>query len=773
MLQKITIILIFCFSVGIGYSQNTTKLSGIVKDADTKEAIPYVTVAVYNNDKIINGTSGDENGKFSVKTPKTFSYIEVSFLGYKTKKINKIQLKNTKNLEILLKANQTELDEVVITAERTTTQLKIDRKVINLGKDLQQSGTNILEAFDQIPEIKTTGGRGSISLRGGQNVRVLVNGKPSSLETSELLEQISSSSVEKIEIITSPSAKNRADGLSGIVNIVLKKNAHLGLNLDVNAGVGTRRYNYGFNGNYGFSKINFRLNASRSSRDFENKETSYQTYKNGNTRNIFTDYTFEGDIKNIGTGIDLFLDDKNEISLDFKYTDNSHDLHNTSLYKNVPINNFKYFRKSEHHHKTTTFNTNYRRKFDNENHFIELDYNISYNDNFFPSSDYKNNALQYAQEFKNDNLLHNLALDYTLPISDKIKIESGFAWNGRTIDSKRFVKPKTGTNSKNNFNYTENIYGLYLLSKLNFGKLDVQAGLRYEYFKSNSENTIGNKKVDLQFSDVFPSLHFSYKVNDNNTFSLGYSKRVSRPNFWHVNPFQLGSPTYQHVANPALQPEFSDNFDFNYLFSRNKLTISTSAYYRYSKDIIKSITKIDDSGLETSIYDNLGTKNAYGVELNVNYKVASFLKSQISANYYTSNLHTTTDVTWSKVYSSDLLFRNTFKILKNLSADVSYKYSPKSQHSFSYQPAMDRVDVAVRAKFLNNRLTTSLRLTNVLKNNTYKEYTTTKNVTQQYFSENQYLKLGFLFSVRYKLFNNKYKNRNRKKRDYNYKGSKD
>ena len=248
---------------GQAFSQkNATTYGGSVKDSQTTELIPFATIAIYNNALLIDGTSTDANGEFQLTIDKKWTHLKVSFIGYETIQIDFENITHHNDIQITLHPVYNNLDEVVIQAEKTTTELKIDRKIINLGADLQQSGNSALEAFDQIPEIETDLGTGVISLRGAGNVRILVNGKPSPLNASELLEQIPASSIDKIEIITSPSAKHQANGLSGIINISLKKNINFGFNLNLNSSVGTKRYRYGMDSNYNFSRTNIRLSAS-------------------------------------------------------------------------------------------------------------------------------------------------------------------------------------------------------------------------------------------------------------------------------------------------------------------------------------------------------------------------------------------------------------------------------------------------------------------------------------------------------------------------------
>ncbi|WP_103068197.1 outer membrane beta-barrel family protein [Aquimarina sediminis] len=764
-------ILFFVLNSGLVYSQNTD-IKGVVVDYITKEKIPFATIALYDNDQLVDGTSTDESGNFELTTSKTFTNIRASFIGYDSYTVQLSDVSNVEDLVISLKVLQNELEEVVVEGERTTTELKIDRKVINLGADLQQAGATLLEAFDQITEVQTDLGTGSVSLRGSNNVRLLINGKPSALSTTETLEQISAAMVDKIEIITSPSAKNQANGLSGIINIVLKKNKALGLNVDLNSSVGTKRYGYGFNGNYNFSFLNFRVNASQGGREMDSEQTIHQVFNDNRRQSIYTPHVFNGMVRQIASGFDFFIDDNNEFSFEFNYTDDYHSFHNNSLYFNLTDRpDFNYLRRSSHDHKTLVFNSNYRTNFKKEGHFLELEYNSNTNTNDYPAIDFENNIFLFDENLQNDNTINFLALDYTLPLSDKINLEAGVLWNGKKVESSRSIHTDS-TNTNGNFEYEESLLGAYALTSFSIHKLDWKVGLRYENFESDSFNTTTLETTDLKFSNFFPSLHVSYKLNDNNTFNFGYSKRVSRPNIHHINPFQLGNPYFRWNANPNLKSELSDNFEVNYQFDKNMLNISSSVFYRHRKEIIERLTTIDTEGVQTISFDNIGTNQSYGIEMDVRYRIAPFWTMQGAANYYFSKINTTQLITWDELYQSNIIFKNTFKINKKISADISYRHTPKRQSTFSFVDSRNRVDFAARAKFLNNRLTGSLRIIDVFDRNLFHRTTITREVERKTIWRFQSQTFGVLLSLNYKLFKNTKasRNRNRKDRDYGDQG---
>ena len=216
-------------------------MRGTITDAATKAAIPFASIAVYDTaGLVVGGTVANENGVFEFKTGRNFTHLQVSFMGYETLRRQASELPRQHQVNLALNAKTEWLKDVTVNGKRTNTQLKIDRKIVNLGSDIQQSGVSALEAFDHIPEVETNIADGTVSLRGSENVQILVNGKPSSLSATELLQQIQAATIDRVEIITSPSGRYRADGISGIINIILKKEQSTGLNL-----TGARNHRHG------------------------------------------------------------------------------------------------------------------------------------------------------------------------------------------------------------------------------------------------------------------------------------------------------------------------------------------------------------------------------------------------------------------------------------------------------------------------------------------------------------------------------------------------
>jgi len=766
-MKKIGALILFLTVFSTVSLAQKTQLKGVVVDALTQEEIAFATIAVYNNSEIVDGNSADEKGRFQLLTNKKLTHIEVSFIGYKRKQLRVSDFQNLNELYIELTIDDNNLETVIIEGKPSTTQLKIDRKIINLGSDIQNSGVNALEAFDQIPEIETDIAAGTISLRGSDNIRVLINGKPSALSAVEVLQQLPTSHINKVELITSPSAKYQADGISGILNIILKKNSSLGLNLALNSSVGTKRHGYGISGNYNLESVNFRLTASKANRKMIDHQTIFREFTNGYTENIVTPYRFDGIVYTISSGMDLYIKDQHELSFEIDYIEDTHDYFNNSSFTYVTdANNYQSLRMMEHFHYNTIFNTNYRLKFDENSHFLEFDYNLNISNNDYPLSDLKNDLLLSKQFLTEDFVLQALAMDYTLPVSDKVIIETGLAWNSQALESQRLFSLEEGGETNNVFNYNEQVFGAYAMSKFSLGTLNLQAGLRYEYFKSISKNDVDDIETQQKFSNVFPSVHLSYVINDNTTLNLGYSKRVSRPNFHHVNAFQVVNPLFIWEYNPNVTPEFSDNIELSYQKRIQGFNLGLSTFYRHRKDVVLWRESVKDEK-PLFRYENSGIYNSYGVETTATYKVTGFWDSRLTVNYYFTKIAQSNLVTWDDTYSSTIQFKNTIEINKKITADISYLYLPKRQSSFNYVKPRKRLDLSVRGKFIANKLLVNLRLVDIFNSYKFKRISKTGRLNQTTIWDFQSQTSNFLLSLNYKLFENKGKTRQRKDRNYN------
>jgi len=600
----ITFIGLFVFT-----NLHSQSLSGIVTEKKSKITIPYATIVLKNTKGVfVKGTTSNDEGEYLLENLKNDSYIlEVSFIGFK-KYETKIRINGRTTQNIVLEENTEALNEVVITAERTTVEQLIDKKVINVGKDLLSGGGNAKTVLSQLSEVQVTQ-NGSISLKGNQNVNVLVNGKPSPLSTNELLQQIPAGDIHKIEVITSPSAKYQANGLTGIINIITQKKVRKGTSVNSNGSVNSLgAYAANVNYSYGKTKTNYKLGVSYNKDLFKNSNTQIRTGLHPFTQN--TNFEFNGGTYRANAGIDWFPNKFNEFSVGVDYTSNGHTLKNNSEYLQ---NNAKTQQNNlgEHLHNTLNFNTNYRHKFKNESDYIELDVQLSNNNNVLESN-FKPNLNTLDNKTDNDVFIANVALDYSGKINDKLQIESGFLWNSQDLNNSRyFLNPDETIAGRERFKNTKSTYALYGLVKYSLEKLKIQIGLRGEIFNRNAHLITNNKRVSSTYKDLFPSLHFSYLINDHHNLVFGYNRRTYRPSLSQVNPIAYQANEFSiSRGNPDLKPEFSNNFDISYTYHTNGFSLSPSFTYGVINDVILTKFTLNNDGVNLYTPVNNNTTDA-------------------------------------------------------------------------------------------------------------------------------------------------------------------
>ena len=772
-MRLITSLLCLFFTQAL-FAQNNFQLIGKIMDSTLGIPIEYATISVFKNKTIIDGLITDKDGAFQLQTITDFQYIEVSFVGYRTQKIAPTKVITKVPLTILLVPAAESLDAIEVTAERTTTQQLIDRKIINVGADLQQSGGNAMEIFDQIAEVQTDLSTGEIFLRGSSNVRILINGKPSSLSPSELLGQIPASEIDKIEVITSPSAKHQAEGISGIVNVLLKKERAKGLNLKLRSGIGTKRHNYGIEGNFNYKKVNFRGSYFQSQRNMDSKEWLNRNYNSGKIENIFAPHDYGDKVEKLAFGVDFVPNKHNEFSLGWDYTDDYHDFNNF-VYYTYPTGEpaIDYLRISQHFHKTTNLNANYRHKFNEEGHFLELDYNLNENDNQFPASNFITTTFLFDEFNSNQNQLHNFSLDYARPFSTNLLLETGSNLSKKQLDSDFLLSEANNEEQSGKFDYSEDILAFYSQIRWKKEALTIQGGLRYEYFQSEGNSPANINDVNYTFSNVFPSLHFNYDFSEFQKLNIGISRRLSRPNFYHINPYRQGNNYFNFIGNPQLVPEFSNNIEINYLLTKEQINLALTSFYRYRTDVIQRINAFSEDGFQELTHQNLGNKHSYGIESNISRNITTFWKMNLSANYYFTKISQEEFVTWHKLRSSFIQVRNNFDIGKKWKVDVSYAHTPKRQQAFQYILPRNRVDLAVRGYFFNKRLSANLRIQDILNINLMYRNTQTPTLYEESKWRFQSQTRGFLLNLSYQLLKNNSFSRNRKKRNYSHGGAVD
>ncbi len=705
----ITLILSTCF-LNLGFAQSpiggpnangslnkisTAKISGTVIDSITKQPVQYATVAliVASTRKIIDGTICDEKGQFSILKVAPGNYLlSVSFIGYRTFDISLPEIKeNNTDINagtIVISPEAKQLKEVIVLGKRELIEEKVDRTVYNAEQDVTTKGGDATDVLKRVPML-TVDMDGNVSLRGSQNVKVLINGKPSTITAGSIadaLKQIPADLIKTVEVITSPSAKYDAEGSGGIINIILKKNNLAGFSVNVDGSAGYRGSNLGVNGSYrkgklglslgGFGRGQYNVNGT-----YDNNQQTFDTLgrmssrttQNADTRShgLFGRYTL---------GMDYDFNKTNSISASVQYGVRNNISYQDKLHSmnfRDTVNMEKLISNQYQNVKTTDLsgtvdlNATYTHMFAKPQREFSLLglYSRNNRNNDFVRSTLDPNDFNTKSNLKNLNKSYNqeitIQADYQTPISTNQMLETGAKNIMRKVSSDySYYKTDSTTQNyvfinfppSNVFNYNQNITSGYLsYTYTTPSKYSFKVGSRYEYttitahFKDNQSVTIPAYGV------LVPSANISKKLKNGNMIKIAYNRRIQRPSLQFLNPnIQFSNQFNGTQGNPGLNPEYTNNYELAYSTFIKNTTLNFSAFARNTTGSIQSIRKpykINDTttGILTT-YDNIGNENAYGFSIFANVNIGNkftlsgggdayyaILKNNVSNQFYNSS----------------------------------------------------------------------------------------------------------------------------------------
>ncbi|MCH2195429.1 TonB-dependent receptor [Kordia sp.] len=735
-------------------------VQGKVIDAATKEAIPYATIVIKSkaDSKVITGAISDDNGNFKIQKVSVGAIvIDVQFIGYET--ISKEATISRDNRVINLGTvsiaeSATALNEVEVVAERTTIEQKVDRKVITVGKDLVTSGPTASDIMNNLPSVNVDQQTGAISLRGNQNVRVMVDGKLSNIPTAQLLKQLPSNSIKKIELITNPSAKYNPEGMSGIINIVLRKNVNIGFNGNINLGLTREReakFNSSLDMNYRNGKFNVFGNYSNNISKNANNGNIFRSDENSEQLFSFLDNRKTHLVK---VGLDVYLNEKNTVSFftNQNITDSRTDgITDVFFYDNPAFNNFQDFT-AKNDNLASQYNFNYKYDIDDEGHNIELevDYNVyDADDNIDFQFQGAGTFPNYIDETETDRDRTTINLDYVRPLKNKAKLELGAEArlfnSGIDYQSSGFTFNELGNlrrTPSTDFDYSRDIYSLYATYGRQFEKWSYQVGLRAETVQvdanafSQEIETTDTDNIIFQndYTQVYPSAFLTYSPSDKNSYQLSYSRRIDRPGIDQVNPIrEWSTPLISSFGNINLEPQFTNSMEVNYTRRLgNKGTITGGVFYRIIENEINRAVFVDRTDINRLIltHDNFDNTSAYGVEISSNFRPTSWWSFNTSFDFFaqtqkgiTESLNAPTDVATIdnivrqtvQVDNEAWNFRmfNNFKVTKklNLSAFGFYRGSVQGIQ-FKMEP-MYFVNIGARYAFAQGNGTLSVNYNDI------------------------------------------------------------
>jgi outer membrane receptor protein involved in Fe transport len=644
-------------------------VSGIVKADSTNRPLEFVNVILLNHSdsSIVTGTVTDSKGKFQISNvPPGDYFLTYSLLGFKEihPSIFKIDSKRpTVNIgTALMTETAVSLGGVTVTSQRVTFNTAIDRKVFNVQQDIMAKTGTASDLLQNIPSVQVDID-GVVSLRGSANVLMLINGKPSPLMAAatraEVLQQMPASSIERIEVITNPSAKYKPDGTSGIINIVLKKDVNTGWNGNLTANAGNRnRYNFTVGANYNpgdfnvFGSYSFRQddrnNYSTDARLQPDSITNRPDTYNNNSRSLSRPLSHIASL-----GVDYRVDENDKLGLSGHYRYRGFTRNDISSYfltsNNTVTNDYDRQRVDYEFQREGGLNGFFQHNFDGEDHKLRFEFNASQSpeqeDNHytdvirFPAS-----LLTYDNTLiKNTESNQQLTADYTYHFAEHSTFEAGYDgefikrdmdFYGEYFDPTqlRFIKDVQKTNR---FIYNETFHAVYGTYEKTFGSLSVLGGLRAEGSFVRSDLVTGDSIIANNSFNLYPTLHLAYKISEFAEWQLNYSRRVNRPEGDDLNPFpEYQDPRNLRSGNPRLKPEYINSIEFGWQWQNDNITLVPSLFYRNRYNGFTTVIRaLNDSTLLTT-HENLSSDQSAGFEFVLAGNAGGLVSANLSANAF-------------------------------------------------------------------------------------------------------------------------------------------
>ena len=662
----------------IGFSQEIPKgngkISGSVVDGENGKPVEFANVALVDpkTGKPVDGAVCDDKGNFTITKIAVGTYsVSITFIGYETNTINDVVVdsKSEVNLgPIKLQTTTKVLNEVVVEGQRQLIEEKVDRTIYNAENDKTTAGGDASDVLKRVPMLSVDID-GNVSMRGSQNITVLINNKPSTImaaNVADALKQIPAEEIKTVEVITSPSAKYDAEGSAGIINIITKKNSVQGFTLNVNAGGGNRGANLGLNGNFRTKKMGFSLGGFGRANynvtgEFENKQTTFQNFLalENNTPTITTqkaETLNRGLFGNYTLGWDYDLNEKNSLVASARFGARNginfqDDLFSETLFDNGSSTNSLQDTESKNINNSVDLSLTYTHLFDKKQRELSILGNYSQNNGNNDSETlYKerNGVENRTRSFKNFNDSYNkeatLQFDYQTPIQDNQILEFGakdivrkvYSDFSRIDDNDGDGDYEQVTNSSNNLNYDQNIiagYTSYTYTTKN--AFSVKAGGRYEYTTIKAF-TQTESDIDIpEYGAFVPSINVSKRLKTGKTIKASYNRRIQRPSIRFLNPNIQGANTVDvTIGNPQLDPEYSNNFELSYSTFVNGTNINIAAFWRNTNNGIQSLRDVARGDAANNIpdtikttYRNIGQEDAVGLNLNANIMLGKLMLS--------------------------------------------------------------------------------------------------------------------------------------------------
>ncbi|WP_348822481.1 TonB-dependent receptor domain-containing protein [Flavobacterium aestuarii] len=802
---KFTIAIIFLFFGLSNFAQQgppafaKVKVTGKIVDKKSNQPLEYATITLKNqkNPKAISGGITNNKGEYEADVIPGVYDITIEFISFKNVEIKGRNITEKTSLgTVALEDDAAQLNEVVVRAEKSSVEIKLDKKVYNVGQDMMVKGGTVSDVLDNVPSVSVDT-EGNVSLRGSDNIRILIDGRPSyAVNIAEALRQLPADAIDKVEVITNPSARYDAEGGSGIINIILKKGKNQGFNGTIIASTGIpETYGLSANVNYKTEKLNYFTTAGYNHRTNEGggKTNSEYFNKDGSIKN-FLDEDRETERVRDGfngrAGVEWTVAPNtywtNAINYE-KNTGEDNDLINYSSYDASHAFTGTTYRLNtgDTGSENTSFTSNLIKNFNDKGHKLTVDASLSRNtdDNqsIITGSDNYNNTLNNQIQKQGQ-----LQADYVLPLGENSQFEAGYKGNFADLNNEYYVLDQNGMkiqNLSNNLEYKENINALYTQYGFKKNKFSYLFGLRWE--DTDIEVNLLEDPKDFnnkKYNNFFPSAFISYEISDQSNITTSYSKRLSRPRGRFMNPaVNYSSNVNIFQGNPDLDPSLTNKFDVGYIKRWEKVTFNTSAYFEDTKDVfsfVRSPTGDEVNGVPVikSQPINLGKEQKFGFEFTLNYTPFKIWRINSNFNLYnvkTTGEHSYTDTTGKLVVQDlDNQANNWFaRVNSKLTLPYKIDWQLNATYNGEQKTAQGRnldqfgMNTSFSKDILKEKATIAFNVSDIFNTRIMRSYTyftdeVTNLPTQTSYGEMQFRKRQFNLSFTYRF--NKAKNEREK-----------
>ena len=788
--MKRLIVVLFLFGLSIsGFSQQPggkkfkkIKIEGVVIDKETQDPLEYTTISLLNDSSpdLIQGGITDKNGKFIIEVFPGKYNITLEYIGFdkiilKDKVISINEDFGIFELEIVAES----LNEVELVGERTEVEIRLDKRIYNVGKDITVRGGSVADVLDNVPSVSVDV-EGNVALRGNQNVRILINGKPSGLvglSGPQGLRSLPAESIDKVEVVTSPSARYEASGTAGILNVILKKEELEGFNgsFILNGGAPTT---YGGNATLNWRTKKFNIFSTTSLRDSESRGGGDFKSENFNpVRFVNEDRDYQRNRKSIffNLGAEYYFNDDTSLTISgFVRTSDNESNNNTKIDNlnaaGVVVDQFGRYQFEEEIDNSQQFTTNFTKKFDDKGHELVIEFQTESSEE--DESDLAENTSTFNQESDTfeDQSRTLLQMDYVWPVNENTQFEIGYRgdFSLQETDYNVFDLLDNGrtpnTELTNFLGFTQKINAAYAQFGKKINKFSYLIGLRME--KTHIEIDQKTTKIfkEKDYTDWFPTLNFSFEFTEKENITLGYSRRIRRPRSWSLNPFRsLTSLTFFRQGNPNLDPSYSNLFDLGYLKRWNKFTFNSSVYYQKATQVIERITETTGELVVVSVNPlvelpefrstsvNLSENIRTGTEFTLTYSPKRQVR--LSGNFNIFNSETIGFYKGvpldRKIVSWFMRFNSSFPLAFGINTQLNGFYFGPRANAQTESKGVVSFSGALNKPMFNDKATLSFRVSDIF--NSSRRKSTTETADFRNYTEFQWRQPSYVFTFTYRI----------------------